>query len=304
MANNSTGLIQNAVQNGNNKTMANNTQAARNINMLMNSILDSDGYRKRFNELLGKRTPQFVSSLISMINANEQLQKAFCDSPVTVIQSALKAATYDLPIDSGLGFAYIVPFRDNKNARTEAQFILGYKGMIQLALRTGAYKTINVVDLRQGELKSFNRLTEEIEIEFIEDEEEREKIEIVGWCGYLKLTNGTEKTIYMTKKQIEAHELKHRKGDYMGKTWRKDFNSMAEKTVLRKLLGKWGLLSIDYQQATPATIAAADAIATGKFDDENEDDNENENTGDGSDNTDEKEVVTYDENGEIIEDAE
>lgn len=261
------GKIQTAVQNrNNNSAVANTTNGARGITTMMNSILDGDGYRKRFNELLGKRAPQFVSSMITMVNANQQLQEAFCSSPVTVIQSALKAATFDLPIDPGLGFAYVVPFRNK--GRMEAQFILGYKGMIQLALRTGAYKTLNVIDVRQGELKRFDRLTEEIEIDFIEDDEEREQLPIVGWCGYFKLTNGTEKTIYMTKKQIEAHERRFRKGNNQGFGWRDNFDAMAAKTVLRKLLGKWGLLSIDYQQATPATIAAADAIAAGQFDDE------------------------------------
>ncbi|HBH71129.1 MAG TPA: recombinase RecT [Lachnospiraceae bacterium] len=245
-----------------------NAGGAKSVTAMMNSILDSEGYRRRFDELLGKRAPQFISSMITMVNGTPQLQEAFCNAPVTVIQSALKAATFDLPIDPGLGFAYVVPFRNK--GKMEAQFILGYKGMIQLALRTGAYKTINVVDVREGELKKFNRLTEEIEIDFIEDEEKREQLPIVGWCGYFKLTNGTEKTVYMTKKQIEAHERKHRKGNYQGFGWRDNFDAMAAKTVLRRLLGKWGLLSIDYQHASPATVAAADAIATGRFDDESE----------------------------------
>ena len=140
--------------------------------------------------------------------------------------------------------------------------------MNQLAMRTGAYKTINVMDVREGELKSYNRLTEEISIEFIEDEDAREATPVVGYVGYFKLINGTEKTIYMTRKQIEAHEKKHRKGKYMGKGWQDDFEAMAQKTVYRRLIGKWGLMSIDYQTADAATIAAAEAIATGNFDDD------------------------------------
>jgi len=151
----------------------------------------------------------------------------------------------------------------------EASFIMGYKGMNQLALRTGVYKTINVIDVREGELKSYNRLTEDIELDFVEDDEEREKLPIIGWVGYYRLMNGTEKTIYMTRKQIEAHERKFRKGQYMGKGWREDFDNMAMKTVFRRLIGKWGLMSIDYQkQVDPGTLAAADAIAKGQFDDE------------------------------------
>ena len=246
-------------------------QGSRNsVTAMVNSILDSDGYRKRFDELLGARAPQFVSSIVSLVNGDANLRTAFAQSPVTVIQSALKAATYDLPVDPSLGYAYIVPFNNMKDGekKMEASFIMGYKGMIQLAQRTGAYKTINVIDVREGELKSYNRLTEEVEFEFIEDDDERDKREIIGWCGYFKLVNGAEKTIYMTKKQIIAHEEKNRKGKYMGKGWREDFNAMAEKTVLRKLIGKWGLMSIQYQTADRATIAAAEAISKGQFDDE------------------------------------
>ena len=237
---------------------------------MINSILDQEGMRKRFNELLGKRTPQFLSAVVSLVNSDKKLTQAFYEAPLTVVQAALKAATFDLPIDPNLGYAYIVPFnnvRDGKK-RMEATFIMGYKGMNQLALRSGVYKKINVIDVREGELKGYNRLTQEIEFEFVEDDNEREKLPIVGWCGYFQLMNGMEKTLYMTKEQIEAHEKRYRKGQYMGKGWREDFNSMAAKTVFRKLIGKWGVMSIDYQTATPSMIAAAEAIAKGEFDSE------------------------------------
>ena len=231
--------------------------------------------RKRFDDLLGKRAPQFISSLVTLVNATPQLQQAIYEAPMTVIQAALKAASYDLPIDPSLGYAYIVPFNNtvkdadgSMHKRMEAAFVMGYKGMNQLAMRTGAYKTINVMDVRDGELKSYNRLTEDIKLEFIEDEDEREKTPVVGYVGYFKLINGTEKTIYMTRKQVEAHEKKNRKGQYMSKGWKDDFEAMALKTVYRRLIGKWGLMSINYQTADAATIAAAEAIATGNFDDE------------------------------------
>lgn len=235
---------ENAVQNTEKKT----------VNQLMSSILDGEKMRSRFDELLGKRAPQFISSLVSLVNANPTMQQAFYEAPMTVIQSALKAATFDLPIDQNLGYAYIVPFKNgyvdadgNKKKRMEASFILGWKGMHQLALRTGAYKTINVVDVREGELKSYNRLTEEVVIDFEEDEDKRETLPVIGYVGYYKLVNGAEKTIYMTTKQIENHEKKNRKGDYMGKGWRDDWDAMARKTVYRRLIGKWGVMSIDYQ---------------------------------------------------------
>ena len=246
-------------------TAAPAAKASQTVNQLMNSILDGEGMRKRFNDLLGKRAPQFISSVVSMVNADKTMQMAFYESPMTVIQAALKAATFDLPIDQNLGYAYIVPFKNYKKdtgkSVHEATFILGWKGMHQLALRTGAYKTINVVDVREGELESYNRLTEEVKINFIEDEEERESKPVIGYLGYYRLVNGAEKTIYMSIKQIEAHEQKFRKGQNMGKGWREDFDAMARKTVYRKLIGKWGVMSIDYRTVGEGQ-QIADALAT------------------------------------------
>ena len=242
--------IQNQVSKANNT----NVQGAQTVNQIMSAMLDGEKMRGRFDELLGKRAPQFISSVVSLVNADKNMQQAFFESPMSVIQSALKAATFDLPIDQNLGYAYIVPFR-NKGTMT-ATFILGWKGMHQLALRTGAYKTINVVDIREGELKSYNRLTEEVDIVFEEDEDKREALPIIGYVGYYKLVNGAEKTIYMTNKQIENHEKKNRKGDYMGKGWRDDWDAMARKTVYRRLIGKWGVMSIDYQSHSDGVALA------------------------------------------------
>ena len=252
-------------------------KAGQSVSVLLNSMLDSENYRRRFDELLGARAPQFISSVITLVNGDANLQKAFYEAPQTVIQAALKAATYDLPIDPSLGFAYIVPFSNSKKLadgtwqkRMEAAFILGYKGMIQLCMRTGAYKRPpDAVDVREGELISYDRLTGDCEFKWIEDEDERENKPIIGYAGYFRLMNGAEKTIYMTKKQVEAHEKKNRKGQYMTKGWKDDFDSMAKKTVIRRLAGKYGLMSIEYKtQADPATLAAATAVATGTFDDE------------------------------------
>lgn len=230
--------------------------AKKSINQMLSGILDGENMRKRFEELLGKRTPQFLSSMTTLINADVNLQKAFYEAPMTVIQSCLKAASFDLPIDPALGYAYIVPFNNSKKEadgswtkRTEATFILGWKGMHQLAIRTGVYRAINVIDVREGELKSYNRLTEEAEIDFVEDEEEREKLPVVGYIGCYRLINGFEKTVYMSVQQIEAHEKRFRKGQYQSKGWRDDFGSMAMKTVYRKLIGKWGVMSLEYRQS-------------------------------------------------------
>jgi recombination protein RecT len=247
--------MSNKIQNAVAKTEEKQVQGSKQtVNQLMSTMLDGEKLRGRFDELLGKRSASFISSVVSLVNADEKMQAAFYESPMSVIQAALKAATFDLPIDQNLGYAYIVPFK-NKGVST-ATFILGWKGMHQLALRTGAYRTINVVDVREGELKSYNRLTEEVVIEFEEDEDKREALAVIGYVGYYKLVNGAEKTIYMTIKQIENHEKKNRKGDYMGKGWRDDWDAMARKTVYRKLIGKWGVMSIDYQSQGDAMAIA------------------------------------------------
>lgn len=268
------------------------------VNVLMNSILDGEGMRKRFDDLLGKRAPQFISSVVSLVNADKNMQQAFYESPMTVIQASLKAATFDLPVDQSLGYAYIVPFKNYKKdlgiKKMEATFILGWKGMHQLALRTGAYKIINVVDIREGELKKYNRLTEEVDIEFIEDENERENKPVIGYVGYYRLVNGAEKTIYMSVKAIEQHEKKFRKGEYQGKGWRDDWDAMARKTVYRILIGKWGVMSIDYQ-SRPEAINLANQMQeeyhleeSGVLDAEYTDVNVDAETGEVIENTEDK----------------
>ena len=236
-------------------------KAQQSVNTMLNGILDGEKMRRRFDELLGKRTPQFLSSLVSMINDNPDLQAAFYANSMSVIKSALQAASYDLPIDPSLGYAYIVPYK-NKGKPT-ATFIIGYKGMVQLCLRTGAYKCVpDAVDVREGELESYNRLTGEAVFNWIEDEDEREELPIIGYAGYFQLKNGAEKTIFMTVKQIKKHEQKNRKGEYMGKGWRENFDAMARKTVIRRLCSKYALMSIEYQNgADKDTMNLATALA-------------------------------------------
>lgn len=277
--------MQNTIQRAASKAPATRPGApiVKSPSSILSAILDSEGYRKRFDEILGKRAPQFVSSIISLVNATPELAKAAVEAPQTIIQAGLKAAIMDLPIENSLGYAYIVPFRNtvkdaqgNFSKRNEAAFILGWKGMVQLALRTGAYKTINASDVRQGELKSYNRLTEEVDIQWVEDEDERDKLPTVGWVGYYRLVNGSEKTIYMSRKAMEAHERKNRKGQYMGKGWKENFDAMALKTMYRMLIGKYGLMSIEYQYQTDPNVVAmaqgrmdgAPVLPAGQLDDE------------------------------------
>lgn len=238
------------------------------INNIMASVLEGEKMRARFDELLGKRAPQFISSVVSLINADNELQLTFVENPMSVIQAALKAATLDLPIEPSLGFAYIVAFKNSKKDKDgnwrqvrEATFIPGYKGLEQLCMRTGAYARIpDAVDVREGELVRYDRLTGDCEFSWIEDEEEREKLPIIGYAGYFRLKNGAEKTIYMTRKQIEQHEVKNRKGKNMGKGWRENWEDMARKTVIRRLISKYGLMSITYQGGDGDTVALAERV--------------------------------------------
>lgn len=254
-----------------NKQVTNAPQAQKSLAVMFNDLLDQEGVRGRINELLGNRAPQFVGSLVSLVNTNSAMQAVFREAPVTIIQSALRAASYDLPIDSGLGYAYILPFKNKKDDgsyRNEAQFIMGYRGMLQLAMRTGLYMRLNVADIREGELVKFNPLTEDIELNWYGNPQQRAEKPIVGYCGYYRLLNGMEKYVYMSVEDIEKHERENRKGKFMNPVWRDNKDAMCRKTVLRQLIGKWGIMSIDYRTATPELLAFAENVAKNGFDDE------------------------------------
>lgn len=241
-------------------------KAHENVATLFNALISKEGFQKRFDELLGARAPQFISSMVTMINDDPYMMEVFRDNPISIIKAGLRAAAYDLPIDPALGQAYIVPFRNK--GKMEATFIIGYKGLYQLAVRTGVYKKINVVDVRQGELISYDRLTEEAELKWYINDEERQKVPIAGYLAYFELKNGMRKVIWRTTEEINYHERKFRKDASPSKGWRDNWEAMASKTVLRELLGKWGLLSINYQTADPATLKIASDLATGQIDDE------------------------------------
>lgn len=203
-------------------------------------LMDSPAVKKRFEEVLCERAPQYMSSIVNLVNSDVNLKK--CE-PMSVIASCMVAATMDLPVDKNLGYAWVVPYG------TKAQFQMGYKGYIQLALRTGQYKAINVVEIREGELINWNPLSEEVEIDFTQ----RKSDKVIGYAGYFKLLNGFEKTVYWSKEDIEAHAKKFSKTySFKNGVWQTDFDSMAKKTVLRNLLSKWGILSIEMQKAYSA----------------------------------------------------
>ena len=243
--------------------------AAKTTVGIFSQLLDQEGLRKRIDELMGERAPQFVSSLATIVNQDSMLAPVMKDAPVTIITSALKAAAMDLPIEPAFGMVYIMPFKNSKKVgsewvtKNEATLILGYKGLINLAIRSGAYSAINATDVREGEIVegSRDRLRSTMEFNWIEDDAEREKKPIIGYVAYYKLVNGMEQMVYMSKAQVDAHELKNRKGTSMTKGWRDNYDEMALKTVLRRLLSKWGMLSIDYRSAPKFNASASESLA-------------------------------------------
>lgn len=205
-----------------------------------------DAVNTRLNELLGKRAPQFVTSLVSAANANTML--ANC-APESVLSAALTAASMDLPINQNLGFAYLIPYK-NKTGEV-CQFQMGYKGFIQLAQRSGYYKTINATDVREGEIAKNDRLSGEIEFNWLENEAERSKAKVVGYVAYFKLLSGFEKTFYMSAEELKSHATKYSKNyaKYNSGLWADNFDAMAKKTVLKLLISKFGPLNTQLEDA-------------------------------------------------------
>ena len=201
------------------------------------SFFENPNVAKRFEEIIGDKTRsiQFVSSVLQIANGNNYLKNA---DPLTIYNAALMAATLNLPINQNLGFAYIVPYGK------AAQFQLGYKGLIQLAQRTGQYKSINVTEVYENQFKSFNSLTEELDCDFSILGEGK----VVGVAAYFKLLNGFEKTSYWPIEKVTAHAKKYSKTFNNG-PWKSDFNAMAKKTVLKLMLATYGPLSVEVQKA-------------------------------------------------------
>lgn len=206
--------------------------------------------QKKFEEILGQKSKGFVTSVLQIVSNNNLLANA---DPQSVLNSAMMGACLDLPINNNLGFAYIVPYNEsykddqgNWQKKQVAQFQLGYKGLIQLAQRTGQYKAINAITVYENQFISYNHLTEELEADFTNEGSG----EIKGFCAYFKLNNGFEKTVFWTKKQVEAHGLKFSKTfKNKNSVWESNFEGMAQKTVLKNALSKWGILSIEMQNA-------------------------------------------------------
>ena len=218
--------------------------------MNLKSLVSTDKVETRIQELLGDRKSMFVTSLLQCVNSSHMLQKA---EPMTVLNAAMTAASLNLPISNQLGHAYIVPYNNKKRLPdgqwevvTEAQFQIGYKGLIQLALRTNLFAKINAAPIYKNQFKSWNAITEELKGDFDVDGIG----EPIGYTGYFKLLSGFEKTVYWNRKKVEAHAVKYSKSFSSPKgQWQKGFDGMALKTVLKNPLGTYAPLSIEMQRA-------------------------------------------------------
>lgn len=214
--------------------------------MSFNMFITADSVMKKANEIVGgARGQRFITAITSAVNNNEALKE--CDY-TSIFNAALLGETLNLSPSPQLGHYYLVPFKNSKKGITEAQFQLGYKGYIQLAIRSGKYKKINVLAIKEGELIHYDPLNEDIEVNLIQNELEREKAKTIGYYAMFEHTNGYRKAMYWSKEKMEAHALKYSKG-YQAKKgytfWEKDFDGMAYKTMLRQLISKWGIMSID-----------------------------------------------------------
>lgn len=239
-------------------------------------MISTPGYQKLINNTLKdqKRAQRFIAAITSAVAINPALQE--CD-PATVLSGALLGESLGLSPSPQLGQYYLVPYDNKKKGCKDAQFQMGYKGYVQLALRSGYYKRLNVISVKAGELVHFDPLTEEIELNMIQDEDEREKTATIGYLAMFEYLNGFKKTIYWSRDKMINHADRYSPAfsknatggkypkvsfeDYCAKNypsvdewkyssfWYKDFDGMAYKTMLRQLISKWGIMSIDLQKA-------------------------------------------------------
>lgn len=254
----------------------NNSLANRQTKTGLAAYLTQDAVKKQINSVVGgKNGTRFISSIVSAVQTTPALQE--CTNP-SILSAALLGEALNLSPSPQLGQFYMVPFDNKKKGCKEAQFQLGYKGYIQLAKRSGVYKKINVISIKEGELISYNPLEEELEVNLIEDDYERENTPTIGYYAMFEEVNGYRHSIYWSKQKMLAHAEKYSFAFYknggakslelleQGKIpekdlwkyssfWFKDFDGMAHKTMLRQLISKWGTMSIDLQKAIDKDMA-------------------------------------------------
>lgn len=203
------------------------------------TLVTSPNLKKKFEDVLGDKAPQFISSLVNVVNSTQSLQNV---DQMSVIQTAMVAASLDLPIDKNLGYMWLVPYKHQATPQ------IGYKGYIQLAQRSGQYRRMNAIVVYEGEFGGWNPLTEEL----IYTPENKSSDKVVGYLGHFELLNGFEKTVFWTREEVDKHRQRFSKmsgGNTPSGVWKTDFDAMALKTVLRNMLTKWGPMSVYMQTA-------------------------------------------------------
>ena len=234
--------------------MANQIQAQR---PSFSVAINSAKFQQAINNTLRdpERARRFTASIVSAVSINPDLQE--CDAS-TIVTAALLGESLNLPPSPQLGRYYLVPFNDNKRGRKVAQFQLGYKGYVELAMRSGYYKKMNVVAIKAGELIRWDALNEEIEVNLIDDDDEREKAPTIGYYAMFEAKDGFRKCLYWSRAKMESHAEQYSQGYKARKGytfWEKNFDDMAKKTMLRQLISKWGRMSIEMQEAYPKDMA-------------------------------------------------
>lgn len=218
--------------------------------LTIQQYIRSDAVQEAVRKSLNDKAPQFIASLSSLIAQNKNL--ALCE-PKSILAACMTAASLDLPFNQSLGFAHIIPYKG------VAQFQMGWRGFVQLAQRSGLYSTINVTDVREGEIAGINRLTGELNYTWCDDEKERALLPIVGYTAYFRLNNNFEKSLYMTVDELKSHAKQYsqayKSNSSVMNPWRDNFDSMAKKTVIKLLLGRFGPMTVDMQQAQVADQA-------------------------------------------------
>lgn len=236
----------------------------------LTAYLTQDAVKNQINSVIGgKNGTRFISSIISAVQVTPALQERTNPS---ILSAALLGESLNLSPSPQLGQYYMVPYDNRSKGAKEAQFQLGYKGYIQLAIRSGQYKKLNVLAIKEGELVRFDPLNEEIEVKLIEDEELREQAPTIGYYAMFEYVNGFRKAMYWSRSKMMAHAKKYSPGykkDLEKGTqwtfWAKDFDGMAYKTMLRQLISKWGIMSIDLVQAIDADMAVIHADGTKEY---------------------------------------
>lgn len=218
------------------------------------AFMTSNAVSNKINQIIGDENSgkRFISGIVSAVSVNPQL--AECENN-TILSGALLGESLNLSPSPQLGLYYLVPFKDRERGMV-ATFQLGWKGYYQLALRSGYYKKLNVIEIKEGEFISWNPLEEELKVNIVEDEEKREKLPTIGYYAFYEYLNGFRKAMYWTKKKMESHAKQYSQG-YRGDLtkgtkytfWSKDFDSMAKKTMLRQLISKYGIMSTELEKA-------------------------------------------------------